>query len=516
MGEKEKILSKFNIKDYRNELELILENKHFDEEAKSLLLNIFYKIDNFYKDYSTVKKESENKNKFLEDYMSIIKNKCNKIEVLPPQDTTKTKRYELNKENGQIKTFPSENILMYAVYELAEVQLKGKDIDFTNKCILNMLNKGNTINSTEPIRDFNGWSWNVEINNTKNIEYNLIFQNLLILLGYNFVYENLNTKNILELLRPRLVNKIYKKTGAELLDCLLQIAIILYNNNSLKNHKECLEYKKSIQEDINNLRNKQQYINNMTKNNMTLITEIQRLDLFLNDINAIRKAFYDEIKSGKNEYFSLSDFVEAKEKEKEELQNELNSNNKSLSPKEYLKHQDEDKRILRIYENIKEETTRINLQSKILKLQKLFLECFKLKIMADENKKDLYVYATQLRYYANIPYKKYKSIVMQDKVSEVFEEVSKVLVDKMLDSKVIDLGFKNRNLNYNIVKYIFKSKVMKLDNFVLRINFIGNDEIEVEYYDGNMLDYKAVFEIPFDEEISSRKSKKIKLFKISG
>ena len=91
MSEKEKILSKFNIKDYRNELELILENKHFDEEAKSLLLNIFYKIDNFYKDYLSVKKESENKNKFLEDYMNIIKNKCNKIEVVPPQDTTETK-----------------------------------------------------------------------------------------------------------------------------------------------------------------------------------------------------------------------------------------------------------------------------------------------------------------------------------------------------------------------------------------------------------------------------------------
>ena len=126
MSEKEKLLSKFNMKDYRNELELILDKKQFDEEAKSLLLSIFYKIDNFYKDYSTVKKESENKNKFLEDYMNIIKNRCNKIEVLSPQEITKTKRYELNKEKVQIKTFPNENILMYAVYELSEVQLNDK------------------------------------------------------------------------------------------------------------------------------------------------------------------------------------------------------------------------------------------------------------------------------------------------------------------------------------------------------------------------------------------------------
>ena len=46
MGEKEKILAKLSIKDYKNELESILENKQFDEEAKSLLLSIFYKLDN--------------------------------------------------------------------------------------------------------------------------------------------------------------------------------------------------------------------------------------------------------------------------------------------------------------------------------------------------------------------------------------------------------------------------------------------------------------------------------------
>ena len=136
--------------------------------------------------------------------------------------------------------------------------------------------------------------------------------------------------------------------------------------------------------------------------------------------------------------------------------------------------------------------------------------------MEDENKKDYYNYVTLLRYYANIPYKKYRSIIMQDSVFEVFEEVSKVLVYKMIDNKVIDLGFKNRSLNYNIFKYIFKSKVMKLDNLVLKINFIKDNKIEVEYYDGNMLDYKEVFEVPFEEEIVSRKTRRIRLFKVSG
>ena len=40
--------------------------------------------------------------------------------------------------------------------------------------------------------------------------------------------------------------------------------------------------------------------------------------------------------------------------------------------------------------------------------------------------------------------------------------------------------------------------------------------VEVEYYDTKILDYKNTYEIPFDEEISSRKDRKIKLFKIGG
>ena len=73
MGEKEKILAKLSIKDYKNELESILENKQFDEEAKSLLLSIFYKLDNFYIDYMIVKKECYPKNKYLDEYINIIK-----------------------------------------------------------------------------------------------------------------------------------------------------------------------------------------------------------------------------------------------------------------------------------------------------------------------------------------------------------------------------------------------------------------------------------------------------------
>ena len=86
----------------------------------------------------------------------------------------------------------------------------------------------------------------------------------------------------------------------------------------------------------------------------------------------------------------------------------------------------------------------------------------------------------------------------------------------MVEYKVIDIGFRTKKLNYEILKYIFKTKIIKLDNLVVKISFIENKQIKVYYYDGNMLDHTECFNIPFDEEITNKKDKKIKLFKVGG
>jgi len=58
--EKRKLFSKLDIKDYNNELEKILENKLFSVDVKNILLSMFYKIENAYKDYKVIKQRSAN------------------------------------------------------------------------------------------------------------------------------------------------------------------------------------------------------------------------------------------------------------------------------------------------------------------------------------------------------------------------------------------------------------------------------------------------------------------------
>ena len=74
-------LDKIVKKDYNNELETILEKKYFEENVKSLLLSILYKIEAAYKDYEHTKRVVEPKEEFIKDIIEIIKNDCDEIKI---------------------------------------------------------------------------------------------------------------------------------------------------------------------------------------------------------------------------------------------------------------------------------------------------------------------------------------------------------------------------------------------------------------------------------------------------
>ena len=82
LAKKQNFLEKIVKRNYNNELEKLLEEKQFEENAKSTLLNILYKIETGYKDIEKVKKDIETKEEYIENLMGIIKNNCNSIKIL--------------------------------------------------------------------------------------------------------------------------------------------------------------------------------------------------------------------------------------------------------------------------------------------------------------------------------------------------------------------------------------------------------------------------------------------------
>ena len=80
----DKFLEKIVKKDYNNELEKILEKKYFDENVKSNLLSILYKIETAYKDYETVKQDVETKDEFIQRIIFQIQKNCENIKFVQP------------------------------------------------------------------------------------------------------------------------------------------------------------------------------------------------------------------------------------------------------------------------------------------------------------------------------------------------------------------------------------------------------------------------------------------------
>ena len=174
-------LSKLNKRDYNNILEEILEKKDFSANVKNLLLNMFYKIETSYNDYSKVKVETATKSQFIEELLYTIENYCSKIRLVRPKSEESKILEEINldalvnEKEKSIVAYPTEKALLIGLIYLQEKFFVITD-DYTliKKPLSDILFLGNELSMKEVIYDFDGWSWNSNLESKKEILYNLI------------------------------------------------------------------------------------------------------------------------------------------------------------------------------------------------------------------------------------------------------------------------------------------------------------------------------------------------------
>lgn len=152
-------LEKIVKKDYNNELEAILEKKYFNEDVKSILLNILYKIETAYKDYKKVKQDTETKDEYIEKIIDIIKNECEEIKLVKPYSEESkiigNKTFLVEKNKKRIICYNVERKLLYCISKISKQEEIVKNNYFlVNKTLSNLINTGNNINTVEPLRDF--------------------------------------------------------------------------------------------------------------------------------------------------------------------------------------------------------------------------------------------------------------------------------------------------------------------------------------------------------------------------
>ena len=220
LQKKKSLLEKIVKKDYNNELEEVLEKKQFDENVKSTLLGILYKIEASYKDIETVKKDIQTKEEYVANIIEIIKNNCDSIEIIKMSDEQNKipdkKTYIIDQENKKIIAYPIERKILYAISKIGKKEEIIKDEYFLiNETISELINVGNSINMVEPLRDFNGYSWTTIPQEIESIDHNLIYQNLRILVGHEFLNKWIkNNEFIIDyfyLFKEKLENQYGKK-----------------------------------------------------------------------------------------------------------------------------------------------------------------------------------------------------------------------------------------------------------------------------------------------------------------
>lgn len=488
-----KIFSNITSNEYNNRLEKILDNKPFDENVKNLLLSMLYKIENGYNDYNKVKFDAAEKDVFMEKILSIVEEQCFEIKVVTPK-TEPSKLLENDDEickididKGFILTYANEEDLLYSLIQMNLLQeeynynkkneLKISNITYYEKAIKEFILKAECLNDSEIIRDFDGWSWNNNIKNIEDIEYNLIFQNIMML--------DIKIDN------TEFYNKSFEKT--------------LINPNSFEKDMYMMiltlvaEHDVKIKEEIKNrlaeltkllrlMEDKKAFLDQITNKKKDIFNDIKNIDETLNDKIKLKKE-YDKRNSklpNKEKIFSVSYLSDILEKERKEKLNDIKAMNNFLDPSKYVMQKQKVENECNLLELVVANLENANVKKKsIINMQVEFLNEFIKKMEQNSNSREYFekiIY--KFRYYCLLPISKRKCINDIEELQDTIEKAMNIIIDNCIDKEIITNFSNSTSLCYNILKYIFITKIIDLKEIQIRISKIKEEKYvnEIQYH----------------------------------
>lgn len=213
------LFSKMKFNDYNLMLEKVLDSKYFSSNTKSLLLSMIYKLDNSFEDYKNIKHINKSKDNLLQEIIDSIKEYCDNIKIVEPN----SKEAEIIKNNNvfaitntkerSILAYPTELSLLYAIIDIVPKYFYIENSFLFKNAMQRVLVNGCNQNILEILSDFNGWSWDINLEYKNDIPSNLIYQNFIMIFGQeymdNWLKQNNSKKSSIIQLKKKLVNTNY-------------------------------------------------------------------------------------------------------------------------------------------------------------------------------------------------------------------------------------------------------------------------------------------------------------------
>lgn len=508
---KDKLFNKIVKKDYNNKLEEILSKKDFSEEVKNVLLTMFYKIENGYNDYNKIKRETFAKEEYIEKLIDIIDKDCEKIEFMTKNNP---KQEKVDKDKKEIVCLPIENKILYSLAKIQKRNIVVKYMDESmEKAFTFMLNTGNNINIVEPLRDFNGFSWNTIVKDIEDIDCNLMYQNIIFLVGNKFVDKWVNNYEPLvdyfDLFQNEIETKYGKKIRESMITDLLMLSIKLKIKYDDEFKKEIEHKKEELEKEKSELEDKEKYLADLAKNKKQKEKEIKNLDKIMNSKILLAQEYQkrNENLPLEKKIFSIRVLKSNLKKERKQLLGEIEENNKQMNPKIFLEKKNLIEKKLKYFDVL----NALDLKHQLIHLQKEIIKCMYADVERTEDKNTLINCIYQYRYYNLLPVDKQIHIYEVKELQKTLDRLTKNLIKKAIDKKILVKISDNEVINHEVIQKILHSKVITLEDIYIKFSK-GKEKVKLTIFDEEVEDSEISLQEIKPEEIKIKFNKKTKLF----
>ena len=536
--------------DYIYEIEKTLEKKGTTNEIKSLVMDTLFKIEETYPNYKRIKVDVLEKRDYIREIVVALK-KVDNIYIMNMQEkdilkcVTDTKIEKNARGYYDIQIYQNNLSLLYALQTIVNEEYGGDELPCSS-AFDKILKIGGIYSDIEILRDFSGWNWNRNKIKNFNIYYDIIYRNLLLILGIDKMIELKKTRQCIHFMKKYLVKKYKNDNVEKLMEILKEIVFVMSSEEEKRLEIEANKKIIDMYMAMKDIKKFMQKVNEEKKKNNKLIAEYDKI---LNSHNVLEREYNEYLKAiekSKNEdssngslnIDSIIDILDIEEDNigkvyKEEIKNiELFSiqifekrkkvYNKNLelskigNPENYVEHKrilEEKIKYILDYEKVKGDAKKEEelLENLMIEYQKIVYDMLEDRIEAIYTNEEVIDEIYRQRYirYQNVLKDKY---IYQ--ISDLYQKMDKILhliVAKAMKFDVLERVSEEENTNYAAVSPALKTEVLSLEEVKVAI-YTGKTTL-LCIYDGNVL-IKEIELFDVDPKlISIPTKKKIKLFK---
>lgn len=548
-----------NFKNYIKEAENILKEKQFDEETKNIILSLTYKLVEAYPDYKKVKVNVLEEDKFFNMFFSTIKNNIKKIELIKPKklnlgearktfnkqellnneqyqglNTTKKqsntdtflssskynddktynellnkkegKRYIVDEEKKIIIVYPSEMDMYAAILELTPRYFQISEEYIFKDTLERVLKEGAFLNYLEIFTDFKGYSWYQ--NNYDKFPYikNLLFQNMLLLLGPDYIFSwqqrKNNTSDYIKEMEISLIKQYGKENSNKVIFCLYSV---IYN---YANQKEKINIKRLVNENkkrLEKMENHKDFLEDIKISKKRAIERIDNIDLVLNNDEYLIQAFEENQNNMRNATLSINQYIKKIKEEREELIKKIDFLDTLQKPTSYIEYKEELQRQINSFEN------NLKINEAVFELELAILRALEYKIVKYSDNTQTLKYLKLLRYlkYQHLD----KDLRLKDikQIQDRIKSIEKMLITNASKTGNIRMISYNIDLNYMIISKALETRILDLDDIEIELDYKPG-KLGIRLYYKDIMELEDIVDISTDPLLAIKLRKKVKIF----